>query len=75
MKPAEYPPPFRSADYVAPPTDPEDERIDVGVLVVGNCRKCRLIIRGAAPVAVERNDALQRRLSRVARENGSMYHI
>ncbi|MFL5967251.1 MAG: 4Fe-4S dicluster domain-containing protein [Gaiellaceae bacterium] len=35
MKPAEYPPPFRSADYVAPPTDPEDERIDVGVLVVG----------------------------------------
>jgi electron-transferring-flavoprotein dehydrogenase len=35
VKPAEYPPPFRSADYVAPPTDPEDERIDVGVLVVG----------------------------------------
>jgi electron-transferring-flavoprotein dehydrogenase len=35
MKPAEYPPPFRSNDYVAAPTDPEDERIDVGVLIVG----------------------------------------
>jgi electron-transferring-flavoprotein dehydrogenase len=33
--PAEYPPPFDPAEYVAPPTDPEDERIDVGVLIVG----------------------------------------
>jgi electron-transferring-flavoprotein dehydrogenase len=35
MKAAEYPPPFRSGDYVTAPTDPEDERIDVGVLIVG----------------------------------------
>jgi electron-transferring-flavoprotein dehydrogenase len=34
-KPADFPPPFRTADYVAAPTDPEDERIEVGVLIVG----------------------------------------
>ena len=34
-KPAEFPPPFRPADYVVAPSDPEDERIEVGVLVVG----------------------------------------
>jgi electron-transferring-flavoprotein dehydrogenase len=34
-KPVDFPPPFRAADYVAAPTDPEDERIEVGVLVVG----------------------------------------
>jgi len=34
-RPADYAPPFRPADYVAPPTDPEDERIEVGILVVG----------------------------------------
>src|SRR6266540_1141282 len=34
-KPADFPPPFRSADYVAAPSDPQDERIEVGVLVVG----------------------------------------
>src|SRR5262249_21998979 len=35
MKAADYPPPFHSGDYVTAPTDPEDERIDVGVLIVG----------------------------------------
>jgi electron-transferring-flavoprotein dehydrogenase len=35
MKAADYPPPFRAGDYVAAPTDPEDQRIDVGVLIVG----------------------------------------
>ena len=35
MKPSDYPPPFDARDYVAAPTDPEDERIEVGVLVVG----------------------------------------
>jgi electron-transferring-flavoprotein dehydrogenase len=35
VKPADYPPPFAAGDYVGPPTDPEDERIEVGVLVVG----------------------------------------
>jgi len=34
-KPADFPPPFRAADYVAAPSDPEDERIEVGVLIVG----------------------------------------
>ena len=34
-KPADLPPPFRAADYVAAPSDPADERIEVGVLIVG----------------------------------------
>jgi electron-transferring-flavoprotein dehydrogenase len=35
VRASDYPPPFRAADYVAEPTDPADERIEVGVLVVG----------------------------------------
>jgi electron-transferring-flavoprotein dehydrogenase len=35
VKPSDFPPPFLPAEYVGPPTDPEDERIDVGVLIVG----------------------------------------
>lgn len=35
MKPADFPPPFDAADYVTRPTDPSDERIEVGVLIVG----------------------------------------
>jgi electron-transferring-flavoprotein dehydrogenase len=35
VKPAEYAPPFDPRDYVAPPTDPPEERIDVGILIVG----------------------------------------
>jgi electron-transferring-flavoprotein dehydrogenase len=35
MRPADYPPPFDANEYVAAPTDPEDERIEVGVLIVG----------------------------------------
>ncbi len=35
MKPAEHAPPFDARDYVAPPTDPPEERIDVGILIVG----------------------------------------
>jgi electron-transferring-flavoprotein dehydrogenase len=34
-KPAEFPPPFRAADYVTAPSDPKDERIEVGILIVG----------------------------------------
>ena len=34
-KPADFPPPFRAADYVAAPSDPQDERIEVGILIVG----------------------------------------
>src|SRR5215212_8659002 len=34
--PSEYPPPVNSADeFVGAPTDPEDERIEVGVAIVG----------------------------------------
>ncbi|HEY7379615.1 MAG TPA: electron-transfer flavoprotein:ubiquinone oxidoreductase [Gaiella sp.] len=35
VRPADFPPPFRSSDAIAAPTDPLDERIEVGVLVVG----------------------------------------
>jgi len=35
VRPADYPPPFRASDYVGEPTDPVDDRIEVGVLVVG----------------------------------------
>jgi electron-transferring-flavoprotein dehydrogenase len=34
-RPADYPPPFSAADAIAEPTDPPDERIEVGVLIVG----------------------------------------
>jgi electron-transferring-flavoprotein dehydrogenase len=34
-RPADFPPPFDPAEFVAEPTDPRDERIDVGALVVG----------------------------------------
>src|SRR5918911_4283136 len=36
VAPIEYPPPVDSAkEYVGAPTDPEDERIEVGVVIVG----------------------------------------
>src|SRR5256714_8361866 len=36
ITPAEYPPPVDSGrEFVGPPTDPEDERIEVGVVIVG----------------------------------------
>jgi electron-transferring-flavoprotein dehydrogenase len=35
VRPADYPPPFSAAEAIGPPTDPPDERIDVGVLIVG----------------------------------------
>src|SRR5207253_8364641 len=34
-RPSNFPPPFEPADYIAEPTDPADERIEVGVLIVG----------------------------------------
>ena len=34
-RPADFPPPFRASDYVVAPTDPVDERIEVGILIVG----------------------------------------
>jgi len=35
MKPSEFPPPFSLAEAIAPPSDPEDERIEVGLCIVG----------------------------------------
>ena len=36
VPPAEFPPPVEPAEeFVTPPTDPEDERIEVGVAIVG----------------------------------------
>src|SRR5437016_579574 len=34
-RPADHPVPFSADEFIAAPTDPEDERIEVGVLVVG----------------------------------------
>ena len=34
-RPADYPPPYSPAEAIAEPTDPREERIEVGVLVVG----------------------------------------
>jgi electron-transferring-flavoprotein dehydrogenase len=35
VRPADYPPPFSSSEAIGVPTDPPDERIDVGILIVG----------------------------------------
>lgn len=35
VAPSEYPPPFSSESVIARPTDPEDERIEVGAAIVG----------------------------------------
>ncbi|MGV1049946.1 MAG: 4Fe-4S dicluster domain-containing protein [Solirubrobacterales bacterium] len=35
VAPSEFPPPFDPADVIVAPTDPEDERIEVGVAIVG----------------------------------------
>jgi electron-transferring-flavoprotein dehydrogenase len=34
-RPSDFPPPFEAAEAIAPPSDPEDERIEVGVAIVG----------------------------------------
>ena len=35
IAPSEFPPPFDSESVISRPTDPEDERIEVGVAIVG----------------------------------------
>ncbi|HEY2333401.1 MAG TPA: electron-transfer flavoprotein:ubiquinone oxidoreductase [Solirubrobacterales bacterium] len=35
VAPSEFPPPFNAADVIGPPTDAEDERIEVGIAIVG----------------------------------------
>ena len=35
VKPADFPPPFSPSEAIQPPTDPVDERIEVGFLIVG----------------------------------------
>jgi electron-transferring-flavoprotein dehydrogenase len=34
-KPADFPPPFEAEEFIAVPSDPSEERIDVGALIVG----------------------------------------
>ena len=34
-RPIDFPPPFGDIDAIAAPTDPRDERIEVGILIVG----------------------------------------
>jgi electron-transferring-flavoprotein dehydrogenase len=34
-RPSDYPPPFAAREFVGEPTDPVDERIEVGILIVG----------------------------------------
>jgi electron-transferring-flavoprotein dehydrogenase len=34
-RPADFPPPFDAEEFMAEPSDPEEERIDVGALIVG----------------------------------------
>ena len=35
VRASDFPPPFVAAEFVGEPTDPVDERIEVGVLIVG----------------------------------------
>src|SRR6266516_6672957 len=35
VAPSEHPPPFNAADFIVPPMDPEEDRIEVGVAIVG----------------------------------------
>ena len=35
VKPADFPVPFEIGEAIAEPTDPPDERIEVGILIVG----------------------------------------
>ena len=35
IRPSEFPPPWSTSDAIAPPTDPVDERIEVGFLIIG----------------------------------------
>jgi electron-transferring-flavoprotein dehydrogenase len=35
IRASDYPPPFAASEFVAEPTDPVDERIEVGILIVG----------------------------------------
>ena len=35
VRPIDFPPPFDSAEVIGLPTDPEDERIEVGIAIVG----------------------------------------
>jgi electron-transferring-flavoprotein dehydrogenase len=35
VKPSEFPPPFDPAEAIGPPTDPVDDRIEVGIAIVG----------------------------------------
>jgi electron-transferring-flavoprotein dehydrogenase len=35
VRASDFPPPFKARDWIAEPTDPADERIEVGILIIG----------------------------------------
>ena len=35
VAPSQFPPPFDPAAYVGPPTDPEEERLEAGIVIAG----------------------------------------
>jgi electron-transferring-flavoprotein dehydrogenase len=35
VAPSEFPPPFDPSEHVGPPTDPEEERLEAGIVIVG----------------------------------------
>ncbi|HKY11837.1 MAG TPA: hypothetical protein VJL85_00695, partial [Gaiellaceae bacterium] len=35
VRPVDFPPPFSPGEFVAEPTDPVDDRIEVGIAIVG----------------------------------------
>ena len=70
-RPSDFPPPFSASEVIAAPSDPPDERIEVGVLIVGagpGRARVRDPPRAAARGAPGRGRAARRRAGRGARE-------
>jgi electron-transferring-flavoprotein dehydrogenase len=63
-KPADYPPPFDPREFIAAPSDPPEERIDVGVLIVG-AGPAGLACAIRLGQLLEENPQLQERLGEV----------
>ena len=54
-RPADYPPPFRGADFVVEPTDPTDTMTSVvGTLNIVCCAGTTLTIRIVKPVQIKK---------------------
>jgi len=52
VAPSEFPPPFDAAEAIGPPTDPADERIEVGIAIVGGERPEEPVQRGTERAVV-----------------------